>query len=1094
MSACPSCGAEVADGARFCSNCGAQQPERAAAPPVEERRFVTILFVDLVGFTERSDLADPEDVRTSLVPYHARAKAIIERYGGTLDKFIGDAVMGVFGAPVAHEDDPARAVHAGLRILDAIDELRADDPALQVRVAVNSGEAVVTAGTGPQVGEAVAGDVVNTASRMQALAPAGGLVIGEVTERLVRELFDTEALPPATVKGKAEPLQVWRVISERPMASRVAVAADFVGRDRELALLAEGYEQTVRRGQAQVVTVVGEPGIGKSRLLEEFRRSLGSNGSGPTWHEGRCPSYGEVSAFEPVAMMLREASGCTPADDPADVRAKLHALVRPGAADPDRLVSRLAAILGLLDVAGVAGDPGETMRVAEFADAFTSAIVPDDRPVVLAVQDLHWAEDVMLEFLHHLVRLIRERPVLLLATARPDLSERGGWPPAEGSTTVRLPPLAPEETSRLMRSLLVDSALRTSADASVLARSGGNPLYAVEFARMLIDRGAVGGAGVGEMAVPDTVRSVVAARIDAIPQHLRSLTQVASVAGVEFWPPLIARLHDAPEADVDGGLRDLVARDVIRETRSSLAGRAAFGFAHDLIREVAYARLPRRHRARLHLEVADWLEAETGERADERAEVLAGHLFDAVEYARASRQADIVDAARERAIRWLLVAADRAFRVDVAGAFELYERAAGLEPDDPMDRVSALVGGGRAGRRSARLSSPEVLARFEAALAIVRAERDDLATARVLTRIASQLGVVGDTTRARDALHEAIELLERQEPSHELATAYAYRAEMALFAGKPEDALVDAERSLSVLGADATDPIAVMALHIRGDARCSRGDRGGLDDLEHAVRISERAGNVDDVITSESYVSDWLWAYDGPEAARPHLETSIELAERAGVVSQGGWAKAQSLFLLYELGLWDDVLARADELLAVGRDRLDAALWLTTEAHRAKVLLARGLTEGLPNREELLAEAAGSEDDLQAMNPVLLASARLALADGAAAEAADHMRRFELLTRDAASEFREASLAEAVELAVAAGALDVAESLIAASEGVIPHHRCNLLSARAELLEAKGELSEAADAWAQAADAWGAFGVERQAEVARRGVGRCAGR
>ena len=364
----------------------------------------------------------------------------------------------------------------------------------------------------------------------------------------------------------------------------------------------------------------------------------------------------------------------------------------------------------------------------------------------------------------------------------------------------------------------------------------------------------------------------------------------------------------------------------------------------------------------------------------------------------------------------------------------------------------------------------------------------------VLTRIASQLGVIGETTRARAAISEAVDLLSDRPPSHELATAYAYRAELALFSGRSDEAMADAERALGVLGAEAaSDSIAVMALHIRGDARCSMGDRGGLDDLRLALDLSKGAQSLDDTVTSESYLSDWLLAYEGPVAALPHLDASIELADRSGVLSQGGWAKAQSLFVLYELGDHDAVLARAEEILAIGRDRLDSAIWLTAQAHRAKVLVPRGLAAEVPSRAELFAEARGAEDDLQVMSPVLVTAARLALAEDAADEAAGYLRRFEELTREAAREFREASLMEAVALCVDAGSLEIAQDLVDASTGDIPHHRCTLLSARAALLEAMGTKLEAAEIYEEAARAWDAFGAPHQARLARAGLARCRG-
>src|SRR3954468_16700801 len=343
---CPTCGTANAPAAKFCSECGTALGAAAGVAPVEERRVVSILFVDLVGFTERSDRADPEDVRRTLIPFHARVKEDLERFGGTLDKFIGDAVMGVFGAPLAHEDDPVRAVRCALRILDSIEELRRVDPALAVRVAVNTGEAVVSFGSGPQVGEAVAGDVVNTASRMQGLAPHGSVVIGESTLRAVRDAFDVELLPPAVVKGKAEPPPVWRVPGELSGAAADVRATSFVGREQELTLLRQRFDRAVAGPSFQVVTLVAEPGIGKSRLIAEFRSRIGA----VRWLSARSMPYGEQGVFEPFAEILRGLAGIDPSLGAADAEERLGnfvARVEPDMSERRWLESRLRPLLGL---------------------------------------------------------------------------------------------------------------------------------------------------------------------------------------------------------------------------------------------------------------------------------------------------------------------------------------------------------------------------------------------------------------------------------------------------------------------------------------------------------------------------------------------------------------------------------------------------------------------------------------------------------------------------------------------------------------------------------------------------------------------------
>ena len=1097
MIRCPSCGSEVAASARFCSNCGTGLAPQVAesAPtqaPIEERRFVSILFVDLVGFTERSDSADPEDVRTVLIPYHARVKEILEQHGGTLDKFIGDAVMGVFGAPTAHEDDPERAVRAGLRILDAIGELRAVDALIQVRVAVNSGEAVVTPGTGPQIGEAVAGDVVNTASRMQSLAPPGGLVIGEATERLVRHAFETEPQAPATVKGKAQPLLTWRVVGERAPDERPAPAAPaFVGRADEVGLLLDLWRQAGDDRRLQMVTILGEPGIGKSRLVDELRRRRDPDGP---WLQSACAPYGETFALEPLARLIRDIAGIEPAAAPDTALRAVDAFVdrpdgrgeRPSALGAPWLRSRLSAIMGI-------GDDQDEIAPNELADALGWALAActDGRPLGVCIHDVHWAHDSLLSVLAGTAQALDSDPVLMICTARPDLEERSAhWPP-DGLATTRLAlsALRPVDTEELIRTLLAGAGTPEVAER-LTRRSAGNPLYAVEFARMLADVDAPADAA---REMPRTVQAVVAARLDSLATNLRELVQHASVAGAEFWPDLLAEMSGTDAERVAGALEELRMRTLVRTTESTIAGQAAFGFSHDIVREVAYERIPRAPRGRAHLRVATWLEQHTGDRTDAFAESIAAHLFQAVTLGRAAGDASLAADATPRAVRWTLAAAGRAMRTDAAGALALFERASELTPEGSPERVDALLGAGAAGRRSGRLAARETLARYQEALEIARAAQDGPAQGRALVRVGSQLGALGEIARSREALNEAVALLESPGPGRDLAAAYAYRAEDAMFAGRTHDALADVGRALTALeGIAGGDDLVVMALHIRGDGRCAGGDRGGLEDLDRALAISLREESTADIITSTNYVADWRWAYEGPATALALYDEAIALAELRGSVSQGLWSKAGLLPQLLELGEWERALTLADDILSVGSAHLDAAIALTVKSHRSRALVELGRTDEATPTGELVASAESLSDDVQAASHGFLAAAALAAVRGEVSALTHAMERFETVTADAPPEYRESVLVAAVRICVSGGAYEVAERLVAASRSPIPHHRCMRLTAAAVLAEALGRRADAARAYAEAADAWAEFGVEREERLAREGLERCA--
>jgi hypothetical protein len=384
-----------------------------------------------------------------------------------------------------------------------------------------------------------------------------------------------------------------------------------------------------------------------------------------------------------------------------------------------------------------------------------------------------------------------------------------------------------------------------------------------------------------------------------------------------------------------------------------------------------------------------------------------------------------------------------------------------------------------------------VLERHESAIEIRRALGDEVGRGGALVRASSQLAAMGRVDESRRALAEAIDVLEALPPGRDLANAYAHRAQEALFAGDVDAAMRDADRTIHLLGDDSADELVTMALHIRGDARCSLGEREGLDDLVRALELARTTGRSGDVVTSENYVGEWFWAFEGPAVAAPHFRNAIAIADRDGNVSQGVWAKAAVLPLLYELGLDTELLLLADEVLALGRDRLDATVWAFCHVHRSNVLLDRDQLDEVVDAGELLAQARAAED-VQAVAPSLLVAARIEQAHGRKAVAADHVRAFAEVTRDVAHEYRETALASAGRLCLALGLRDVLAATIEASEGAIPHHRCNLLSARACLAELDGEADTARAAYLVAADAWDRFGSPREASFAREGADRCS--
>ena len=939
-------------------------------------------------------------------------------------------------------------------------------------MAVETGDAIVSFGSGPQVGEAVAGDVVNTASRMQSLAPRDSLVVGERTLRALRGAFDVEALPPAKVKGKTEPLLAWRVLAEReepPDRARVV----FVGREGELHLLEDLFERAVAVPTVETVTVLGDAGLGKSRLLAELADALEGRARRLT---GACAPYGEGGVLAPVAETVRSLAGIEPADDARDTMRKLADLAERAAPIDERLwlASRLGAVVAPEAQAG-----GPAISTAEMADAWARvlAAASAERALLLVIEDLHWGDHALVEVVSGVAERLEGSPAMLAVTARPDLLERhAGWgASAVDATTIALRPLAEDETVALLGSAIVHARGAAPVRDEVLRRAGGNPLYVIEFARMLAETEHLG----GEIATPDSVQAVIGARLDMIPDDLRSLMQDAAVVGEEFWAEVLVN-PDRSEADARTGVAELVRRELVEPVPSPLAGVPAFGFAHALIREVAYARLPRSARASRHLHVATWLEGAAGDRVAEWAESLARHYGAAAELATTAGAPDIAEAARDRAVRWLMTAGERAMRIDPGGAFAAFERALALTPEGTAERVGVLSRSAMAGRRAGLLDAGEVLRRYETALEQARAIGDDLLTGELLTRVGSQLGALGEGGRAADALDEAIRVLEPRGPSHALAGAYAYRAEEEMFAGRAPEAMELADRALATV--DADDEYAVMALHIRGDARCASGDVGGLDDLRSALRRALEAGDAGEVVTSRAYLGDWRFAMEGPAAGLEELEPGITSAIQHGMHARALYAKGSAISALYESGDWDRALVWCEEILQIPEERRDPPVTIRALATRSRIELARGTEVPVELADRLLATA-GESRELQSLTPAIAAAAAIRVSHGDRDGALELLRQFEEATRGVAPEYRFAELASVVRTALEAGDVEVAASLTEIDPPDMLRYRLQAAAARAEVAAARVE-PDAAIACAEVAEMWRSYGAPYEEAMA----------
>ena len=650
---------------------------KSGAPRVasDERKLATVLFADLVGSTELASAHDPERVRALLDRFYDAMAAEVEAAGGTIEKFAGDAVMAAFGVPAALEDHAERALHAALAMQRRHAELFGDRLAL--RIGVNTGEVVVGR---PREGSSfVTGDPVNVAARLEQAAAPGEILAGERTVGAVRGAF--EFAEPATVEAKGKPggvvsRRLVRALSLMRPRGVSGLRRAFVGREAELDLLKRAYRRVVERGSPQLVTIVGEAGVGKTRLVREFWDWLGGEEPEPLRGTGRCLSYGQGITYWALGEMLKEHLGILESDPP-------EALLR-------RLGER--EILGLtlgLDVTGELHPLVARDRLHEAWVDFTQELAAE-RPTVILVEDLHWAEHELLDLLELLLGV--EGPFLLVGTARPELlARRPGWGGARRpAETVELEPLSATDAEVLLGEL-VAADLPADIRDLVVGRAEGNPFLIEELLGTLIDRGVLAGAGgvwaagrlPADLALPDSVQAVLAARIDLLPEAEKAALQAASVIGRVFWPSPVYEL--VPEAFPD--FRVLENRDFVRRrSGSSIAGELEFVFKHQVTREVAYASLPKARRARLHAGFAAWLER-FGEGRDEHAALLAHHYAEAVRPEDAdlawAGEADELERLRERAIMWLARAAQLAAgRYEVGEALALLDRALTLRPDD----------------------------------------------------------------------------------------------------------------------------------------------------------------------------------------------------------------------------------------------------------------------------------------------------------------------------------------------------------------------------------------------------------------------------
>ncbi len=669
---CADCGTENEPDDKFCGGCGQPLEEPTAPTPadqpaeltVTEKRFVSVLFADLVSFTTYSEQRDSEEVRDMLTVYFDRAREIIERFGGTVDKFIGDAVMGVWGATVAREDDAERAVRAGLELVDMVAALGEElgHPELRLRTGVNTG--ATTVGPGGNEKGLVVGDLVNIASRLQSMADPGTVLVGATTHSVTSRAIDYESIGERTVKGKTDVVQAWRVVR---VAGMVGGRPDgelrvppFVGREREMRLLKDQLKAVESEQRARLVSIVGEAGIGKTRLAEEFKGYIDGFIADVYWHQGRSPSYGDGVTFWALGEMIRRRAGILENEDPARARTRLRTCVAEfvsGEEEGRWIEPRLEGLLGL-------GEMPSGGR-AELFSALRSFFhhIATRGTTVLVFEDLHWADAGLLDFIAELVERSARSPLLVITLARSDLLDRyPTWGAQQRSSmAVRLAPLSGADMRRMLTEYL--PGIESEVVAKLVERSAGMPLYAVEMVRMLTAAGGLVEEGegfrfegdLGSMALPDSLQAVIAARLDRLDPAERSLLKDGAVLGQTFSPAAMAALRGEPLEGFESSLRQLVRLELLDlEDDPRSPERGQYRFVQSLIREVAYQRLNRRDRRDRHLTAAEYF---AGFDDPELAGVVAGHLMGAYE---ASPDGAQRDAMADRALGGLLEAATRA--------------------------------------------------------------------------------------------------------------------------------------------------------------------------------------------------------------------------------------------------------------------------------------------------------------------------------------------------------------------------------------------------------------------------------------------------
>jgi class 3 adenylate cyclase/tetratricopeptide (TPR) repeat protein len=966
MRVCPACGRESPDDARFCAGCAT--PLEEAPPAREERKVVTVLFCDLVGSTARAEQMDPEDVRALLSGYHDRVRSDLERHGGTVEKFIGDAVMALFGAPIAHEDDPERAVRAAL----AIREWGQAEGNLQIRVGITTGEALVALDARPERGEGMAsGDVVNTAARLESAAPTDGILVDEQTFRATERAIEYTEREPVRAKGKDQPIVVWEA---REAKARYGVdvrqvgRSPLVGRSRELEALVGALDRVRHEHSPQLVTLVGVPGIGKSRLVWELFQKVDAEPGLTTWRQGRSLPYGDGISFWALGEMVKAQANLLETDGPEQAEEKLAAAVVAVVSDPadvEWLERHLRPLVGL--EAGI--DLGSDRRDEAFAAwrRFLEALA-EQRPLVLVFEDLHFADEGLLDFVDHLVDWASGVPIFVVGTARPELlARRSGWGGGKpNALTLSLSALADEETAQLVHSLLDRPVLPADLQETLLERAGGNPLYAEEFVRLLGERETD-----EELPVPETVQGLIAARIDGLLPDEKSLLQDAAVLGKVFWLGAAAKLSETDRVAAEKRLHALERKEFVRrERRSSVADEVEYAFRHLLVRDVAYGQIPRAERAERHRLAAEWIAA-LG-RPEDHAEMLAHHYLAALELAEAAGlpTAELAEPARLA----LKEAGDRAFGLNAfAAAARSYDRALQLWPADDPGRADLLF----------RLAHALFLtnderrehALEEARSALLENDQEEQA-AQADALLAEYWWHRGERDRSFEHLERSQRLVAGALPSPANAHVLSQVSRYLALAEENEKAIRVGLEALAMAEELGLDELRAHALNNIGVAKVNLGDREGVADLERSVEIA-LAAKSPEAARAYNNLAAVTWLLGDMRRASELFDEAVRAGEELGSATVGRYSRIVRIQLYFDRGEWSEGLRLADDFIAACDAGESHYLEHAIRGDRAKARLARGDVDGALDDMRKAVEQARRAGDPQALEPTLARAVRV---------------------------------------------------------------------------------------------------------------------